>query len=267
MLLYGNKFSVSPITTHIPLKNVNKKIKLKTIINNVLLINNFYKNKLKVSPKIAITGLNPHCETSSKYSEELRIIKPAIKRLRKQNINILGPYPTDTFFLKENLKHFNVLVGMYHDQILPVFKTVHGFNAVNITFGLTYLRMSPDHGTASKLMYKNKANLNSLKRCINLFNKIIFLLNLLAVILLLLSYTIPFLPPSKYAALSVLSLGVPLLLLLNALFVIYWTISLKSQLFLSLLVLILGISHINSSFNFNTNFSFGCFLCFIYWFK
>jgi endonuclease/exonuclease/phosphatase family metal-dependent hydrolase len=90
---------------------------------------------------------------------------------------------------------------------------------------------------------------------LNLFNKIIFLLNLFAVILLLLSYTIPFLPPSKFAVLSVLSLGVPLLLLLNALFVIYWTISLKSQLFLSLLVLILGISHIKSSFNFNTNYS------------
>ena len=90
---------------------------------------------------------------------------------------------------------------------------------------------------------------------LNLFNKIIFLLNLFVVILLLLSYTIPFLPPSKFALLSVLSLGVPLLLLLNALFVIYWTISLKSQLFLSLLVLILGISHIKSSFNFNTNYS------------
>ena len=90
---------------------------------------------------------------------------------------------------------------------------------------------------------------------LNFFNKIIFLLNSFAAILLLLSYTIPFLPPSKFTALSVLSLGGPLLLLLNALFVIYWIISLKTQLFLSLVVLILGISHIKSSFNFNHNYS------------
>ena len=90
---------------------------------------------------------------------------------------------------------------------------------------------------------------------LNLFNKIIFLLNSFAAILLLLSYTIPFLPPSKFTALSVLSLGVPLLLLLNSLFAIYWIILLKTQLFLSLVVLILGISHIKSSFNFNPNYS------------
>jgi len=172
MLIYNKKLSVSPLTTHIPLKNVNKKIKLKTIINNVLLINNFYKKKLKVSPKIAITGLNPHCETSSKFSEELRIIKPAIKKLRKQNINILGPYPTDTFFLKENLKYFNVLVGMYHDQILTPFKTLFGFDASNITLGLPFLRLSVDHGPNNKMIGKNKSSTSSLENIFKLIHSL-----------------------------------------------------------------------------------------------
>jgi len=86
---------------------------------------------------------------------------------------------------------------------------------------------------------------------LNYFNKIIFLLNSFAAVLLLLSYTIPHLPPSKLSSLSILSLAVPLLLVLNAIFVIYWVILLKPQLFLSVSVLILGISHIKSFVNFN----------------
>ena len=86
---------------------------------------------------------------------------------------------------------------------------------------------------------------------LNFFNKIIFLFNSIAAILLLISYTVPYLPPSKFAILSIFSLGVPLLLLLNIIFVIYWTLLLKPKLFLSLSVLILGISHIKSSFNFS----------------
>jgi len=86
---------------------------------------------------------------------------------------------------------------------------------------------------------------------LNFFNKIIFLFNSIAAILLLISYTVPYLPPSKFAILSIFSLGVPLLLVLNIIFVIYWTLLLKPKLFLSLSVLILGISHIKSSFNFS----------------
>ena len=80
MIIFNNKISVSPITTHIDLKDVHKKIKEKVIINNVLQINSFYEKKLKLKPKIAILGLNPHCESKSKNNEEITIIKPAIKK-------------------------------------------------------------------------------------------------------------------------------------------------------------------------------------------
>ena len=89
--------------------------------------------------------------------------------LKKKGLNIIGPIPADSIPFR---KKTNVIVGMYHDQVLPIFKMAHKFNAVNVTLGLKYTRMSPDHGTAAGLKYKNLANLQSLKESINLFNKI-----------------------------------------------------------------------------------------------
>ncbi len=101
MLIYNDKLSVSPLTTHIPLKYVTKKINKNKIIKNTIKINNFYIKYLKKKPKVAILGLNPHCETIDKFSEEEKIIKPAVKFLQSKNININGPFSADTFFLKK----------------------------------------------------------------------------------------------------------------------------------------------------------------------
>ena len=84
MLIYNPKISVSPITTHLPIKLVAKKISKKNIVSNVIEINKFYKKKLKKKPLIGILGLNPHCETVSKFSEEERIILPSIRALLKK---------------------------------------------------------------------------------------------------------------------------------------------------------------------------------------
>ena len=93
MLIYNKNLSVSPLTTHIPLKNVHKFISKKRIINHVKIIQSFYKKKFNKNPSFAITGLNPHCEASSKLNEENKIIKPAINYLLKKKFNISGPYP------------------------------------------------------------------------------------------------------------------------------------------------------------------------------
>ena len=66
----------------------------------------------------------------------------------KKRIKITGPYSADTIFLRENLKKYDVIVGMFHDQVLAPFKALFGFDAINITLGLPYIRMSPDHGVA-----------------------------------------------------------------------------------------------------------------------
>jgi len=101
MLIYNNKFSVSPLTTHLPLKNVANNINKEKIYNNVKKINSFYIKYRKKKPTFAILGLNPHCETSSKFSEEIKIIIPAIKKLKKNKIKINGPFSADTFFSKK----------------------------------------------------------------------------------------------------------------------------------------------------------------------
>ena len=161
MLIYNNKLSVSPITTHIPLKYVTKRINKNRIINNVIKINNFYLSKLKKVPKIAILGLNPHCETVDKFSEEEKIILPSIKYLRSKKILISGPFSADTFFMKKNLTKFNIVIGMYHDQVLTPIKTLYKFNAINITLGLPFIRISPDHGPNADMLGKNKSDPSS----------------------------------------------------------------------------------------------------------
>ena len=166
MLIYNQKLSVSPITTHLPLKDVYKNITKSKIINHVKKIDFFLKKYLKKNPKIAITGLNPHCESNFKNSEEKNIIIPAINYLKSKKFKVSGPFPADTIFLKDNYKNFDVIIGMYHDQVLTPIKSIFGFNAINITLGLPFLRISPDHGPNVKMFGKNISNPDSLREAI-----------------------------------------------------------------------------------------------------
>ena len=163
MLIYNKNLSVSPVTTHIPLKDVSKNININNILHNVIAIHNFYKKNLNINPKIALLGLNPHCESKSKLNEEKKIIIPAIKKVSKKNINVSGPYSADTFFIKKNINNYNSVIGLYHDQVLTPFKTLYEFNASNITLGLPFLRMSVDHGPNETMLGKNKSNTESLE--------------------------------------------------------------------------------------------------------
>jgi len=172
MLIYNNKLSVSPVTTHLPLKYVTKNITKEKIINNVKQIKNFYESLLKKKPKIAILGLNPHCETIDKISEEKNVIIPAIRFLKKINLNADGPFSADTFFLKKNIKKYDVVIGMYHDQVLTPLKTLFNFNAINITLGLPFLRISPDHGPNNKMLGKNKSDPSSMFYAMKFINNI-----------------------------------------------------------------------------------------------
>ncbi len=173
MLIYNEKLSVSPITTHLPLKYVSKSITKKKIINNLKRINNFYKKYLNKKPKVAVLGLNPHCETIDKVSEEKQIIIPAINFAKKINFKVDGPFSTDTFFLKKNIDRYDVVIGMYHDQVLTPLKTLYNFNAINITLGLPFLRISPDHGPNNKMIGKNKSDPSSIFYAMKFFKKII----------------------------------------------------------------------------------------------
>ena len=170
MLIYNDTLSVCPITTHLPLKLVSKKINKKIISKNISLVNNFYEKKFNIKPRIAILGLNPHCESVHKYNEDEKIIKPTIQYL-KNRYNVSGPYPADTIFLKNNRKKFDVIIGMYHDQVLTPLKTLFEYDAINITLGLPFIRVSPDHGPNETMLGKNLSNPLSLSRAIKFLDK------------------------------------------------------------------------------------------------
>jgi len=166
MLIYNKDLSVCPITTHLPLKQVTKKINKKLIIQKIKLINNFFKKYIKKKPNIAITGLNPHCETTDSFNEDQKILKPTIKNLSKLKYKVSGPFAADTIFLKKNRKKYDVIVGMYHDQVLTPIKTLFEYDAINITLGLPFIRISPDHGPNEKMLGKNLSNPLSLIKAI-----------------------------------------------------------------------------------------------------
>ncbi len=171
MLIYNKQLSVCPLTTHVPIKLVAKKITQKLIVDKVKLINNFYKQKLKLKPKIAVLGLNPHCETVSYFDEDKKIVAPAIDYLKRKNFKVFGPFSSDTIFLKQNRSKFNVIIGMYHDQVLSPLKTLFEYDAINITLGLPFTRISPDHGPNEHMLGKNKSNPLSLIRAISFLDK------------------------------------------------------------------------------------------------
>ena len=175
MCIYNKNLSVIPLTTHVDIKKVASKINSFLIEKKTITVNNFFKKYLKRKPKIAILGLNPHNSENKLNSIENLVIKPAVKKLIKQKINISGPYSADTSFIETQRSQFDVIIGMYHDQVLGPLTALYGYDAINITLGLNYIRISPDHGTAVDLIGLNKANplslINSIKFLVNFNDK------------------------------------------------------------------------------------------------
>ena len=167
MIIYNKYLSVCPLTTHVPIKYVSKMIHKLEIIDKVKLIDNFWKKKFSKKVKIGVTGLNPHCESIDSFNEDKNIILPTIKKLKKLKYNIQGPLAADTIFLKNNRKKFDLIIGMYHDQVLTPIKTLFEYDAINITIGLPFVRVSPDHGPNESMLGKNESDylslLNSIK--------------------------------------------------------------------------------------------------------
>ena len=161
MLIHNKKLSVVPLTTHMEIKNVSKKININFIIKKIKTLQNDFQKLFKKKPKIGILGLNPHNSELWSNSEEVKIIIPAISKLKSKGFNVTGPFSSDTFFIN-NYKKYDVVVGMYHDQVLTPLKTLYNFNAINITIGLPFIRITPDHGPNYKMFGLNRSKPDSL---------------------------------------------------------------------------------------------------------
>ncbi|MFH1612207.1 MAG: 4-hydroxythreonine-4-phosphate dehydrogenase PdxA [bacterium] len=174
MMLVSENLKVVLATTHLPLKKVSTTLSSLKIYDTIMLTYDSLKQYFGLSnPTIGVSGLNPHCgEGGSIGNEEITQIIPAILKAQKKNINVQGPFPADTLFVKEKLSKFDAIITMYHDQgMIPI--KMNGFGkAVNITLGLPFIRTSPDHGTGFDIAGKNIANPESLKQAIKLGIKI-----------------------------------------------------------------------------------------------
>ncbi len=175
MFFYSKKIIVTTLTTHIEIKNIEKILKNKKFIyKKIISINNSLKNDFKIQkPKIAIAGINPHAgENGTIGNQEIKYLKPVIKKLLKNKIDICGPFSADTLFLNYNKKKYDCYISTYHDQGLIPFKLISKFQGVNITTGLNLIRTSPDHGTAYDLVNTNKADVSSLANSFTMADKI-----------------------------------------------------------------------------------------------
>ena len=169
----GKNLRVGLVTTHIPLKEVSKKIDKNLIIKkSESFISSLKKNWLIKKPIIGICGINPHSGENGMIGfEEKRIVIPAINYLKKK-YNIFGPLSADTCFSKYHREKFDGIICLYHDQGLIPVKTLDFFHSVNITGGLPIIRTSPDHGPAfdiaKKKIASNKSLIAALRMAANL---------------------------------------------------------------------------------------------------
>ena len=170
MLLANSKVKVALLTTHIPLNKVSESVSTKKIIETIKILNENLKRLWKIkNPKICVLGLNPHAgEGGFMGSEEIEIIEPAINALLSEKICVEGPISADTAFINEKISKYDAYLAMFHDQGLPVLKSMGFGDSVNITLGLPFTRISVDHGTAYELAGKNKADPSSFKRSMEL---------------------------------------------------------------------------------------------------
>jgi len=169
MLMYGKSLKVIPLTTHIPLNSVSKAL---AKIKIVPLVKAIQKSYLLKSPRIGFCGLNPHAGENGKIgTEEKTIILPFIKEMKEQGLNVEGPISADSLFIPEISKNYGLIFACYHDQGLIPFKSLEGKNGINVTLGLDFLRVSPDHGTAFDIAGKNIADPESFIQCIKVLTK------------------------------------------------------------------------------------------------
>ncbi|GAD68876.1 4-hydroxythreonine-4-phosphate dehydrogenase [Vibrio proteolyticus NBRC 13287] len=166
MMLATEGLRVALVTTHIPLAYVSKAVTSERLEKIIHILHQDLVEKFAIEqPKIYVCGLNPHAgEDGCLGMEEIETISPTLERLRDEHgMNLVGPLPADTIFNQKYLDEADAVLGMYHDQVLPVLKFKGFGRSVNITLGLPFIRTSVDHGTALDLAGTGRADTGSFR--------------------------------------------------------------------------------------------------------
>jgi len=163
MMLAGPSLRTVPMTVHCALAEVPKKLSVDLIRRRCAVVARALREDFGIAaPRLAICGLNPHAGESGRMGrEEIKIIEPAIARLRADGIDATGPHPADALFAPHSRATYDVAIAMYHDQALVPLKALDFDQGVNVTLGLPIVRTSPDHGTAFGIAGKNVASANA----------------------------------------------------------------------------------------------------------
>ncbi len=165
MMMVNDQLRIGLVTNHLPLKEVAGQITKELVIAKLRVLENTLKKDFGIDkPTIAVLGLNPHASDESIFGdEEEKVIRPAIVELKKKGMLVMGPFPADGFFGSGQYAKYDAILAMYHDQGLIPFKTLSFGQGVNFTAGLSFIRTSPDHGTAYDLAGKNSADPSSFR--------------------------------------------------------------------------------------------------------
>ncbi|WP_176736920.1 PdxA family dehydrogenase [Oligoflexus tunisiensis] len=165
MILAGTKLRVALATNHLALRDVPGAIRSELIVRKAQLLQASLQRIFGLAkPRLAVSGLNPHCGDGGLFGDEdTRIIAPAVTEARRLGLDIVGPLPADTIFFRAYSGMFDGVLAMYHDQGLGPLKSLHFYDAINVTGGLPHLRLSPDHGPAAELYGRNEARSDSFR--------------------------------------------------------------------------------------------------------
>lgn len=176
MVMLSDKFNIAFATTHPPIKKVAGLITKSLLAEKFEVCYNTLRNDLGYkNPVMGVLGLNPHAGDSGQIGdEEEKIIKPALKAAAKKHrgLKLGGPFSPDAYFASRKYKSFDMTFAMYHDQGFIPFKMLAGHYGTNFTAGLSFIRTSPDHGTAFDIAGKNKASEVSLVEAIKWADKL-----------------------------------------------------------------------------------------------
>ncbi len=166
MSFFSKEINVAVSTSHIPLKEVAKKMNTTLLLNHLTVLNESLKKYFGIKrPRIALAAINPHAsEDGNIGDDDLKITFPAVKLARKKKINVEGPFPSDTLFVYKHRKKYDIVLCPYHDQGLIPFKMLAFDTGVNVTLNLPFIRTSPDHGTAYDIAWRKKASTNSMEQ-------------------------------------------------------------------------------------------------------
>ena len=169
MMLAGRQLRVALVTIHEALADVPRLVTLEKVLSTIRVTNRDLSKYFMVSPRIAVTALNPHCGEAGLFGDEdERIIRPAVEEARQNGIDVSGPISADTLFHFAVRGDYDAVVCMYHDQGLIPLKLLNFDDAVNVTLGLPIIRTSVDHGTAYDLAGTGHANHASMSAAISM---------------------------------------------------------------------------------------------------